>query len=244
LTFIHLLITKLDFICFTLLATILALQSSSLIAQYGYSQTYTGGGGISILGSSSFTDSIGYLHVVGEVMNNFPKDSMNFVKITSTFYDDAGKVVGTDFTYSNVRILRPEETSPFEIILTDTTQSQKVSSYKLAASGDKTEALSAALKLGVGDSHLDDIGYYHIAGEVTNQGSQKATFVKVSGAFYNSSKAVIAADFTYTDPKDLEPGQTAPFEITVIAPTANEITSASLNVDSEQYSSILQNETS
>lgn len=79
---------------------------------------------------------------------------------------------------------------------------------------------------------------------MTNQGSQKATFVKVSGAVYNSSKAVIAADFTYTDPKDLEPGQTAPFEITVIAPTANEITSASLNVDSEQYSSILQNETS
>jgi hypothetical protein len=65
----------------------------------------------------------------------------------------------------------------------------------------------------------------------------------MSGAFYNSSKAVIAADFTFTDPKDFEPGQTAPFEIIVIAPTANEITSASLNVDSQQYSSILENET-
>jgi hypothetical protein len=95
--------------------------------------------------------------VVGEVMNNFPKDSMKFVKITSTFYDDAGKVVGTDFTYSNVRILRTEETSSFEIILTDATQSQKVSSYKLAASSDKTEALPASLKLSIGDSHLYDI---------------------------------------------------------------------------------------
>jgi hypothetical protein len=45
-------------------------------------------------------------------MNHSPKDSMKFVKITS-FYDDAGKVVGTDFTYSNVRILRTEETSSF-----------------------------------------------------------------------------------------------------------------------------------
>jgi hypothetical protein len=54
-------------------------------------------------------------------------------------------------------------------------------------------------------------------GEVTNQGNQKATFVKVSGAFYNSSNKVVAADFTYTDPQDLEPGQTAPFEITVNA---------------------------
>jgi hypothetical protein len=75
-------------------------------------------------------------------------------------------------------------------------------------------------------------------GEVTNQGSQKATFVKVSGAFYNSSNAVVAADFTYTDPQDLEPGQTAPFDIIVNTPTANKITSASVNVGSNQYSSI------
>jgi hypothetical protein len=112
-------------------------------------------------------------------------------------------------------VLRPAEKSSFDIILNDATQSQKVSSYKLSTSGDKTQALPASLKLSVGDSHLDDIGDFHIVGEVTNQGSQKATFVKVSGAFYNSSNAAVAADFTYTDPQDLEPGQTAPFEIIV-----------------------------
>ena len=79
--------------------------------------------------------------------------------------------------------------------------------------------------------------------EVTNQGSQKATYVKVSGAFYNSSNVVLAADLTYTDPDNLEAGQSAPFEIIVNAPTANDITSESLNVDSNQYSSIIQNET-
>jgi hypothetical protein len=44
---------------------------------------------------------------------------MNYVKIVSTFYDNAGKVVGTDFTYTNVDVLRPAERSSFEIILTD-----------------------------------------------------------------------------------------------------------------------------
>ena len=141
-------------------------------------------------------------------------------------------------------VLRPAEKSSFEIILTDAAQSQKVDSYKLTASGDKTEALPASLKLSVGDSNLDDIGYYHIVGDVTNQRNEKATFVKVSGAFYNSSNVVVAADFTFTDPKDLDPGQTAPFEIIVNAPIANEIDSASLNVDSKQYSSIVENETS
>jgi len=97
--------------------------------------------------------------------------------------------------------------------------------------------------MSVGSSHLDDIGSYHIVGEVTNQGNEKATFVKVSGAFYNSSNTVVASDFTFTDPQDLEPGQTTPFDITVSVPMANEITSASVDVDSVQYSSVIQNET-
>jgi hypothetical protein len=157
---------------------------------------------------------------------------MKYVKVVATLYDKTGKAFGTDFTFSDVYVLRPAE-------------SQKVSSYILSTSGEKTQALPASLKLSVDNSHLHDIGAYHIVGEVTNQGSQKATFVKVSAAFYNSSDIVVAADFTYSDPKDLEPGQTAPFEIVVTsAPIiSNEITSASLNVNSEQYSSTVQNQT-
>jgi hypothetical protein len=209
------------------------------LVHHGYSQTTDS---LSILSSSSFKDDLGYYHVVGEVKNNSTTDSMNYVKVVSIFYDNAGKVVGTDFTYTNVDVLGPAEKSSFEIILNDAQQSQGVSSYKLSISGDKTRALPASLKLSIGNSHIYDIGY-HIVGEVTNQGNEKATFVKVSGAFYNSSNAVVASDFTFTDPQDLEPGQTAPFDITVSAPTANEITSTSLDVDSIQYSSVLQNET-
>ena len=151
-----------------------------------------------------------------------------------------GKVVGTDFTYTNVDVLRPAEKSSFEIILTDLRQSQKVSSYKLSVSGDKAQPLPASLKLSIGDSHLDGIGFYHVVGEVTNEGSGKATFVKVSGTFYNSSGSAVAADFTYTDPKDIEPGQTAPFEMVVTsAATADEIAYASVNVGSDQYSSVI-----
>ena len=75
---------------------------------------------------------------------------MNYVKVVSTFYDNAGKVVGTDFTYTNVDVLGSAEKSSFEIILNDAQQSQRVSSYKLSVSGDKTQALPASLKLSVG----------------------------------------------------------------------------------------------
>jgi len=156
--------------------------------QHGYSQNEADATSeINVQSSSSYTDKLGYYHVVGEVKNNSTIDSMNYVKIVSTFYDDTKKVIGTDFTYADIDVLRPTEKSSFDIILNSAAQSQKVSRYKLSTSGDKTEALPASLKLSVGDSHLDNISYFHSLGEVTNQGKQNATYVKVSGAFYNSN---------------------------------------------------------
>jgi hypothetical protein len=123
----------------------IVLSTSSIILQYGYSQTTTtsaSAGGISVISSSSFRDDTGAYHIVGEVKNNSPADSMNYVKIVSTLYDKGGKVVGTDFTYSDIDVLRPAEKSPFKIILTDLGQSQKVNSYKLYASGQKRASIS------------------------------------------------------------------------------------------------------
>jgi hypothetical protein len=81
-----------------LVKAITLLVRSTIEVQYGYSQTVAsaGGGGISILSSSSFTDDLGYYHILGEVKNNSPTDSMNYVKIVSTFYDNTRRVVGTD----------------------------------------------------------------------------------------------------------------------------------------------------
>ena len=57
----------------------IVLTTSSIILQYGYSQTSAGW--ISVLSSSSFRDDTGAYHIVGEVKNNSPTDSMNYVKI-------------------------------------------------------------------------------------------------------------------------------------------------------------------
>jgi hypothetical protein len=80
-------------------------------------------------------------------------------------------------------------------------------------------------------------------GEVTNQGDQITKFVEVAGAFYNDQNQVVAVGFSYTDPSDLSPGTTVPFEILVSTPNVNQITSARLNVKSEDYSMIAATET-
>jgi hypothetical protein len=61
----------------------IALSSSAIALQYGYSQTtttttaYASANPTSILGSPSFRDDTGVYHIVGEVKNNSPADSMN-----------------------------------------------------------------------------------------------------------------------------------------------------------------------
>ena len=137
-------------------------------------------------------------------------------------------------------ILLPAQTSPFEILLTDEQQSQKIDNYKLSVSGDEAiESKPANLKLNVGDSFTDSINNYHVVGEVTNQGDQVTKFVKVAGAFYNDQNQLVSVGSSYTDPSDLSPGATAPFEILVTTPNVDQIMSARLNAQSEDYSMIL-----
>jgi hypothetical protein len=72
--------------------------------------------GLQILSHNSFTDSIGYFHVVGEIKNNYPSTA-TFVKIIGTFYDVNNIVVGTDFTYANPSDITSGQKAPFELLL-------------------------------------------------------------------------------------------------------------------------------
>jgi len=72
--------------------------------------------GLQILSHNSFTDSIGYLHVVGEIKNNYPSTA-TFVTIVGTFYNINNQVVGTQFTYANPSGIGSGQKAPFELIL-------------------------------------------------------------------------------------------------------------------------------
>ena len=51
-------------------------------------------GVLKVLSSNSFIDSLGYLHVVGEIQNG-TTESVTYVKATATFYDKNNKVEST-----------------------------------------------------------------------------------------------------------------------------------------------------
>jgi hypothetical protein len=84
--------------------------------------------------SHSALENRGYLHVVGEVENGMSR-SIDFVKVTGTFYDASNKVIGTDFTYTDPNTLEVGETAPFDLTFyTDAVDPSDVSSYKIRVS--------------------------------------------------------------------------------------------------------------
>ena len=90
--------------------------------------------GLQILSHNSFIDSTGYLHVVGEIKNNYPSTA-TFVRILGTFYDINNQVVGTQFTYANPSDIGSGEKVPFVLILTSASiPISQIDHYSLQAS--------------------------------------------------------------------------------------------------------------
>lgn len=90
--------------------------------------------GLQILSHNSFTDSIGYLHVEGEIKNNYPSTA-TFVRIVGIFYDINNQAVGTQFTYANPSDIGSGEKAPFVLILTSASiPFSQIDHYSLQAS--------------------------------------------------------------------------------------------------------------
>lgn len=212
------------------LATIPALNTTSNSASAQFSSA-------AVLSSSMLVDIVGYLHIFGEVQNN--SDDPASVKITATFYDSSNKVVGTAFAFADVESLRPNEISPFHIILLYEEQVDQVDSYKLTVSSTKEILLPAHLELAEGDTYPDIVNYFHAVGEVTNKGPETTDSVKIVGTFYDDNHVVIGTAFAYAEDDELKPGQTSPFHIIFLYNSVVlEIESTSFNVQSRDYSMI------
>jgi hypothetical protein len=163
-----------------------------------------------ILSMNSYIDR-GYCYIVGEVKNNL-QSNIQYVKLTATFYDAGGKMIGSDFTYAELDILKPNQKSPFEIC----SYPDKITpdKYKVHLSYDTT-GQSPYTGLAI-LSHSDKIGksgYHKIIGEVKNKGVRASSYVKLVSTYYNAKGEVIGTDFTFTDPSDIAAGDSAPFEI-------------------------------
>jgi len=78
-----------------------------------------------------------------------------------------------------------------------------------------SESLESINKVDISshNSYISSIGHLHVIGEVENNTSIIAEFVKIIGTFYDDNGNVVGTSYTYADPSKMNPGEKAPFDL-------------------------------
>jgi len=172
-----------------------------------------------------------YLEIFGELQNT-GNQNLKFIKLTATFFDSAGKVIGTKWTYANTDILLPGEKAPF-VFMQLISEEKDYKSYGLEVTScrEKTEEPYRNFEFLNTSSYIDDHDYYHVKGEIKNTGTQDIDFVGVILTCYNAEGKVISASGTCLL-VDLKAGTTAPFDTQALpSEISSKIASYSLQTD-------------
>jgi len=185
---------------------------------------------------SGYINDYGYFYVVGEVQNVGDEPVENVV-VNATFYDLSGAFIAEIPGNTKLDVLLPGRKSPFEITLFSSLDSQKVRNYTLSASYSQAQPKPLGLEI-ISNSSFKDADGLHVTGEIKNIGSQFTSFVKVVATFYNETGYVIAAKLNYSNPKNLDPGQSATFEILLDTSVRSNVYSYALEAESMDYEMI------
>ena len=150
---------------------------------------------INVLSTSSWTDSGGYIHIVGEVQN-VSSDYQESVEIDFGFYDASNNLLATDLTFTEANTIAPGEMSPFVDIFTPPAG---YSHYAISNVGSTVTSAPPNHNFAVAITNvfIDTGGYQHIVGTVTNNNSATSTFVDVIFTMYDCAGNVVDGDYTY-----------------------------------------------
>lgn len=191
---------------------------------------------IQIVSYSSYIDSVGYYHIVGEVLNT-GSSTLDYVRLDATFYNQSGTVVGTDFTYTSLSNILPGRKSPFKILFGAASVVPKIHHFAVSCTSTSvTSAPIQGLKILSNSSYTDSISYIHIVGEVKNIGPIATTYLKVIATGYNSTGNVVVYDFSYANSgNQVDVNAIVPFEILISSDRAPFVNKYSLTAESSNF---------
>src|ERR1051325_379474 len=167
---------------------------------------------LALLTHSRYRDSLGYVHVVGEVKDTGGSNAGS-IKVNAVFRDATGATLGNQTSGSALDILVPGGVSPFEVVRQD--KDAQVADVTLTVSGLTTAdppVAAGELTTQGATTRTDGTGPRHVAGQVHNAASRTATAVDVVATFYDGDGTVVATKSTVTDPADVPAGGTGAFD--------------------------------
>lgn len=189
---------------------------------------------------SLFLDETRILHVLGEVKNESGVPIKDVI-LTASFRNSDGIFLGNYSRSSELRVINPGESSPFEILFLDQTTSNNVANFTLSATAQEASTLKEKQLIIVSsNSRLDLLGTYYINALIRNEGGEAATNAILIATLYdrNDNVLVIGKALAEAIPgsSDIPSGSQAAFGIAITEKSqTSKISRYSLVVDSDQY---------
>ncbi len=161
---------------------------------------------------TNYTNSINYLHIIGEVQNN-TSNYLKYVKLSANIFDSNDNLLDTSFTFSSLDILAPHQKTCFDISF-----SQPVNwSYFQFETPTYHEDNTSIPQLTVynhSGSYEQTYGWYRVIGLVKNNSNETVRYVQPIATLYNSAGKVIDCDYTFVNGTDLDSNESSSFEMT------------------------------
>ena len=178
--------------------------------------------GVTVLPNwSHYVDSIGYLHIIGEVENN-TSGYIDLTKVSANFFNSNGSILDTDNTYTVLDVVEPGEKACFEMLLRepDGWASTVFESPTYYAADESRPALTVTDHR----SSLDDFwGWYEIVGQIRNDDTVAIDYAKAVATGYDHNGKVVACDSGYVNADTLYPGSISAFDILMTGELADKI---------------------
>jgi peptidoglycan/xylan/chitin deacetylase (PgdA/CDA1 family) len=175
--------------------------------------------GMPILSSTTWTDTAGYLHVAGEVLNN-TAEPRRWIQIDATFLNSGGAAVGSAVGYAEIPTLAPRSRSPFEIVArkpagwaSTTLRICTPSSTGACVAGQVAPAAPGGLAALPLQSYLGSLGRRHYAGSVRNDRTATSYLTAALVTAYDGYGNVLGLASGTTKPPSVGAGTSGSYDL-------------------------------
>ncbi len=191
---------------------------------------------------SSFVDDTKIIHVLGEIKNE-SNSTLREIVVKASFFDANANLLGEFQRTTELRMLNPGESSPFEVAYLDQKTADRVADFKLSATGQQAAgSKEKQLEIVSSTSRLDLLGTYYINVVARNQGQEDATNAIVIATLYDKNDDVVAIGRALAEAvpgtSEIPAGSESAFGIAITERLQTQKTVRySLVADSDQYHS-------
>jgi hypothetical protein len=192
-----------------------------------------------IQNDSSYVDTFGHYHVVGEV-RNIGDVWFQSILISVTLKDQTGAIVDIRQASPWLQHLPPQAAIGFDVAELGAGKSAMIRSYALALAFQSGPSRSASLEISGLVTSRNSVGWLQVQGMVMNAGVSGSDNTNVTGTFYGSDGKVVFVTFTTPTISTIQPGTSQPFTLTIVDSARSRlVTRFSVAAESNEYTSVL-----